>query len=169
MDTLQSLRGPVQSQNRVFPVQYFHTGKNLFSLQGSQAMKTGFCLLEILHKENPVFITWMGLQCTSKGHHEFCCFFIFFYTRVINMKYPVHMRQQPTLEQEQMRPLYCKDQCQMFPHLTVHIKTDTKKILKKLLKFIYSEKATKFCQIFPLLLTKVRGRFGKFLWPSQNI
>jgi hypothetical protein len=41
-------------------------------------------------------------------------------------------------------------------------------------KFIYSEKATKFCEIFPLLLTqyiqsKVRGRFCKSLWPSQNI
>ena len=38
--------------------------KNLFSLQGSQMMKTGFSLLEILHRENPVFITGMGLQCT---------------------------------------------------------------------------------------------------------
>ena len=41
-------------------------------------------------------------------------------------------------------------------------------------KFIYSEKATKFCEIFLLLLTyvlqsKVRGRFRKILWPSQNI
>ena len=27
--------------------------------------------------------------------------------------------------------------------------------MKKLLKFIYSEKATKFCEIFPLLLTTV--------------
>ena len=26
-------------------------------------MKTGFSLLEILHRENPVFITGMGLQC----------------------------------------------------------------------------------------------------------
>ena len=60
--TLQSLAGPVQGQNRVFPVQYFHTGKNLFSLQGSQLMKTGFSLLEILHRETPVFITGMGLQ-----------------------------------------------------------------------------------------------------------
>ena len=42
-----------------------------------------------------------------------------------------------------------------------------------LLKLIYSEKATKFCEIFPLLLTactsKGRGRFRKILWPSQNI
>ena len=43
-----------------------------------------------------------------------------------------------------------------------------------IIKFIYSEKATKFCEIFPLLLTectavKVRGRFCKILWPSQNI
>ena len=41
-------------------------------------------------------------------------------------------------------------------------------------KFIYSEKATKFCEIFPLLLSvctvdKVRGIFRKILWPSQNI
>ena len=43
-----------------------------------------------------------------------------------------------------------------------------------LLTFIYSEKATKFWEIFPLLLTtklqsKVRGRFRKILWPSQDI
>ena len=44
------------------------------------------------------------------------------------------------------------------------------------IKFIYSEKATKFCEIFTLLLTstnfvltKVRWRFRKILWPSQNI
>ena len=39
-------------------------------------------------------------------------------------------------------------------------------------KFIYSEKATKFCEIFSLLLTVctvVRWRFRKILWPSQNI
>ena len=41
-------------------------------------------------------------------------------------------------------------------------------------KYIYSEKATKFCEIFPLLLTSVhtvksKGRFRKVLWPSQNI
>ena len=27
-------------------------------------MKTGFSLLEILHRENTVFITGMGLQCS---------------------------------------------------------------------------------------------------------
>ena len=42
------------------------------------------------------------------------------------------------------------------------------------LKFIYSEKATKFCEIFTLFLTyvervKVRWRFCKILWPFQNI
>ena len=42
------------------------------------------------------------------------------------------------------------------------------------LKFIYFEKATKFCDIFPLLLTvctvvKSKGRFHKILWPTQNI
>ena len=39
-----------------------------------------------------------------------------------------------------------------------------------ILKFIYSEKATKFCEISTLLLSiKVRWRFRKNLWPSQNI
>ena len=44
-----------------------------------------------------------------------------------------------------------------------------------ILKFIYSEKATKFCKISTLLLSyvvpvkKVRWRFRKILWPSQNI
>ena len=61
--TLQSRRGPVQGQNRVFPVYFSHTGKNLFSLQGSQVMKTSFSLWEKVHRENPVFITGMGLQC----------------------------------------------------------------------------------------------------------
>ena len=28
-------------------------------------MKTGFSLLEILHRENPVLITGMGLQCRT--------------------------------------------------------------------------------------------------------
>ena len=45
------------------------------------------------------------------------------------------------------------------------------------LEFIYSEKAAKFCEISPLLLSyvvpvkksKVRWRFCKILWPSQNI
>ena len=41
------------------------------------------------------------------------------------------------------------------------------------LKFIYSEKATKFCKISTLLLSYVmpvkRWRFCKILWPSQNI
>ena len=40
--------------------------------------------------------------------------------------------------------------------------------------YIDSEKAKKFCENFPLLLSyvvqsKVRGRFQKCLWPSQNI
>ena len=45
-----------------------------------------------------------------------------------------------------------------------------------ILKFIYFEKATKFCEISTLLLTgttkicrtKVSWIFRKFLWPSQN-
>ena len=41
----------------------------------------------------------------------------------------------------------------------------------RLIKFIYSEKATKFCEIFTLLLSYVVPvrRFCKILWPSQNI
>ena len=41
------------------------------------------------------------------------------------------------------------------------------------LKFIYSENATKFCEIFTLRLSTVhtdkRWRFCQILWPSQNI
>ena len=50
--------------------------------------------------------------------------------------------------------------------------------LKSYLNFLYSEKGTKFCEIYTLLLstvcsmqyieTKVRWRFRKILWPSQN-
>ena len=50
--------GPEQG----FPVQYFHTGKNLFSVAGIPVMKTGFSLMEILHREIPVLITGVGLQ-----------------------------------------------------------------------------------------------------------
>ena len=39
--SLQSYTGPVQWQNRIFPEYYFHTGKNLFSIQGSQVSITG--------------------------------------------------------------------------------------------------------------------------------
>ena len=42
LSTLQSRTGPVQGQNGVFSVYFSHTGKNLFSLQGSQVMDTGF-------------------------------------------------------------------------------------------------------------------------------
>ena len=43
------------------------------------------------------------------------------------------------------------------------------------LKFIYSEKATKFCEISTVNLTgaiyrtNLRWRFHKNLWPSQNL
>ena len=60
--SLQSLTGSLQSENRVFPVKFSHTGKNLFSLQGSQVMETGFFLLGKVHRETTVFITGMGLQ-----------------------------------------------------------------------------------------------------------
>ena len=43
----------------------FHTGKILFSLAGIPVMKTGFSLLEIIHKENLVLIKGMGLQFHS--------------------------------------------------------------------------------------------------------
>ena len=41
-------------------------------------------------------------------------------------------------------------------------------------KFVYSEKATKFCEIFTLFLTvftvvKSKVKIHKILWPSQNI
>ena len=45
--------GPVRGQNRNFLVKFAHTGKNLFSLQGFP------------QRENPVFITGKGLQCTA--------------------------------------------------------------------------------------------------------
>ena len=57
LDALQSRTEPVQGQNRVFPVYLSHTGKYLFSWQGSQMMRTGFSLWEKVHRENPVFIT----------------------------------------------------------------------------------------------------------------
>ena len=63
--TLQSRTGPVQGQNRDFPVYFSHTGKTHFSLQGSQVIETGFSLLGKIHREIPVFITGMGLQCIS--------------------------------------------------------------------------------------------------------
>ena len=42
------------------------------------------------------------------------------------------------------------------------------------IKLIYSEKATTFCEIFPLILTvctavKSKGKISQILWPSQNI
>ena len=42
------------------------------------------------------------------------------------------------------------------------------------IKFIYSEKATKFCEIFTLLLSyvvpvKSKVKISQILWPSQNI
>ena len=64
--SLQSLTGSLQGENRVFPVKFFHTVKNLFSLHGTPAMKIGFSLWEKLHRENPVFITGMGLQCRKQ-------------------------------------------------------------------------------------------------------
>ena len=49
--SLQSLTGLVQGQNRDFPVSYFHSGKNLLLVAGIPVVKTGFSLLEILHRE----------------------------------------------------------------------------------------------------------------------
>ena len=45
---------------------------------------------------------------------------------------------------------------------------------QQIVKFIYSEKATKFCEISTNYLTAVHRtnnwwRFRKILWPSQNI
>ena len=67
LPALQSRTGPVQGLYRDFPVYFSHTGKNLFSLQGSKVMKTGFSLLGKVHREIPVFITGMGLQCGLKS------------------------------------------------------------------------------------------------------
>ena len=64
LTALQSLTGSVQGQNRDFPVYFFPTGKNLFSLAGIPVMKTGFSLVGKVHREHPVFITGMGLQCS---------------------------------------------------------------------------------------------------------
>ena len=55
LTTLQSHTRPVQGQNRVFPVYFSHTGKNLFTLAGIPVMKTGFSLLTY----------GMGLQCSD--------------------------------------------------------------------------------------------------------
>ena len=65
--SLQFLTGSLQGENRGFPVKFFHTGKNLFSIHGTPAMKTGFSLWEKLHMENLVFITGMGLQWGLDG------------------------------------------------------------------------------------------------------
>ena len=59
-NTLQSRTGPVQGQKRNFPVKFSHTGKNIFSLQGTPFLITGISLWKKLHKENPVFITGKG-------------------------------------------------------------------------------------------------------------
>ena len=50
MTAMQSRTGPVQGQNRDFPVYFSHTGKNLFTLAGIPVMKTGLqsLWLEIL-------------------------------------------------------------------------------------------------------------------------
>ena len=50
LTVLQSRTGPVQDQKRDFPVKFSHTGKNLFSLQGTPALIAG----------TPVFITGNG-------------------------------------------------------------------------------------------------------------
>ena len=68
--TLQSRTGPVQGQYRVFPVYFSHAGKTLFSLQGFQVMTTGFSLLGKVHREIPVFLTGVGLQCTYTVSHN---------------------------------------------------------------------------------------------------
>ena len=74
---------PVQGQNRVFPVYFSHTGINLFSLQGSQVMKTGFSLLGKVHRENPVFITGMGLQCKHDSLSLLCLLSSFLHNQEI--------------------------------------------------------------------------------------
>ena len=46
---LQSLTGLLQGENKVFPVKFPHTGRNLFSLHGTHAMKAGFFLWSFSH------------------------------------------------------------------------------------------------------------------------
>ena len=65
LPSLQSCTGLVQGQNRVFPVKFSHTGKNLFSLQGtpvliagSPVFITGISLCTFPRREKPVLITW---------------------------------------------------------------------------------------------------------------
>ena len=53
--------GPVQG----FPCVAFPHREKMFTLAGIPVMKTGFSLLEIIHKENLVLIKGMGLQFHS--------------------------------------------------------------------------------------------------------
>ena len=61
----------------------------------------------------------------------------------------------------------------LFIQLAFPARDGATRALPLLVKFIYSKKATKFCEIFTLLLTTVhtvkRWRFRKILWPSQRI
>ena len=57
--------------------------------------------------------------------------------------------------------------------LSSHLRLEKLPLKMQALKFIYFEKATKFCEIsiyfwLPLHRTKVRWRSRKILWPSQN-
>jgi hypothetical protein len=50
-------RGPEQG----FPCVVFPHSKNPVFISWDTVMKTGFSLMEIIHRENPVLITGMGL------------------------------------------------------------------------------------------------------------
>ena len=70
---IQSRTGPVQGQNRDFPVYFSRTGKNLFSLQGSQLMKAGFSLCGNTTQGNPCSGPVLGLYRIAVYHWIQCC------------------------------------------------------------------------------------------------
>ena len=58
------------NENSIFPMRKFSQGKPVFItgnpvlIAGIPVMKTGFPLWEFPHKENPLLITGIGLQCS---------------------------------------------------------------------------------------------------------
>ena len=60
-------------------------------------MTTGFSLLEILHRENPVFITGMGLQCALS---------ILLYQRIFRYSYIV-LHKSKSFSKISLRNIFC--------------------------------------------------------------
>ena len=74
LNALQSRTGPVQGQNRVFPVKFsshgetcFHYREPLYSLQGPCFHYRDFSVRK-LHRENPVFITGNGFAVNLQAY-----------------------------------------------------------------------------------------------------